>query len=338
MLSSRRFKYWINKFVWSGFIIMLLLLIIIISKNIGRIDVLCHDISSISTSKSNIRREAIVSIFSGDSYLPAILVLGYSLNKYNVSNNRDMIVLIPSGGIFDSRHIAMIQIIGWTVKYVKRIPYPGKVHPQLINGLLKLYAWNMTQYDIIATLDADSMIVHSIEEPFQQMRTNSDIQMLAVDDAGIPSSYRKELRSYFNSGVLFFRPNTNHFTQLVHLSSKKSYYDLTYPQQNLLNKYFRDQWVQLPSAFNMLEHLNGKHPIWVNQTENLRIIHFAGSHKPWDALHSTKRKKFNADLIWRRFFTILVTENGWQKEDFLVPLASPTFRQKLKYDQWITKI
>jgi hypothetical protein len=87
----------------------------------------------------------------------------------------------------------------------------------------------------------------------------------------------------------------------------------------------------------MLEYLTGKHPICVDQTENLRIIYFAGSHKPCKALDSIKGKNFNADLIWCRFFTALITEKDWQKEDFLVPLASQTLRGKLKYDEWITK-
>jgi lipopolysaccharide biosynthesis glycosyltransferase len=131
---------------------------------------------------------------------------------------------------------------------------------------------------------------------------------MAFDDAGIPSSYRKEIRSYFNSGVLFFRPNNHHFTRLVHLSSNKT-------------------------VFNMLEYLTGKHSIWLDQTENLRIIHFAGSHKPYGALHSTNEKKFNANLIRDRFFTTLITEKGWRKEDLLVPLVLKTLRGKFKYDQ-----
>ncbi len=72
----------------------------------------------------------------------------------------------------------MIQLIGLTVKYVQRILYPGKVHRQLINGLLKLYASNMKQCDITDTLEVDPMIVNSIEELFQKMRMNSDIRML----------------------------------------------------------------------------------------------------------------------------------------------------------------
>ncbi|CAF1515637.1 unnamed protein product [Adineta steineri] len=159
--------------------------------------------------------------------------------------------------------------------------------------------------------------------------------MLAVDDAGIPPDYRKELRSYFNSGVLFFRPNSTHFTELVHLSANKSFYDLKYPQQNLLNKYFHDHWVPLSPIFNMLDHLNGKHHVWNNQTNNSRIIHFAGSHKPWDMLHRLKPNQVDTDRMWRQYFATLVTENGWRKDDFLVPLASQPFRKKFRYDQWI---
>jgi len=85
---------------------------------------------------------------------------------------------MPSGGIFEAHHIVMIQLIGLTVKYVQRILYPGKVHLQLINSLLQLYASNMKQCDIIATLEVDPMIVDSIEELCQKMRINSNIRLL----------------------------------------------------------------------------------------------------------------------------------------------------------------
>ncbi|CAF1017487.1 unnamed protein product [Adineta steineri] len=338
MILTRQLKAWMNKVLWKGLIILLFVLIIALEKKIDHIGTRCRNQLSGQNSESDTNREAIVSIYTGDTYLPAILVLGYTLNKYHVNNNRDMILLIPKGSLNDDRHIAMIKTIGWKLMYVTRMSYPGKVNPQLVDGLVKLHAWNMTQYDIILTLDADAMIVGSIEEPFEQMRTNSTIQMLAVDDAGIPSSYRKELRSYFNSGVLFFRPNSTHFTELVHLSANKSFYDLKYPQQNLLNKYFHDHWIPLPPIFNMLDHLNGKHHVWNNQTNNSRIIHFAGSRKPWNGIRRIKKNQLDTDRMWRQYFATLVTENGWRKDDFLVPLASKTFRRNLRYDQWIKAI
>ncbi|CAF3971253.1 unnamed protein product, partial [Adineta steineri] len=173
MKLTRQLKAWMNKSLWKGMITMLFLLFIAFQKQIDRIGVGCQNQLPVQNLERNTRREAIVSLYTGDTYLPAILVLGYTLNKYHVNNNRDMILLIPKGSLNDDRHIAMIKTIGWKLMYVTRMSYPGKVNPQLVDGLVKLHAWNMTQYDIILTLDADAMIVGSIEEPFEQMRTNS---------------------------------------------------------------------------------------------------------------------------------------------------------------------
>ncbi|CAF1348843.1 unnamed protein product [Adineta steineri] len=338
MILTRQLRAWVNNVLWKGLIIVLFVLVIALEKKINRISVRCRNQISVQNSESDTNREAIVSLYTGDKYLPGILVLGYTLNKYNVSNNRDMILLLPKGSLYDERHLAMLKTIGWKLMYVKRLSFPGKVLPQLVDGLVKLYAWNMTQYDAIVTLDADTMIVGSIEEPFQQMRINSTIQMLAVDDPGVSPSDRKGLRSYFNGGVLFFRPNSTHFNELVHLSANKSYYGLKYPQQNLLNKYFRDRWIPLSPIFNMLDLFNGQHHMWNNRLKNLHIIHFAGSQKPWNVIRRIRKKQLDTDIIWRRCFATLITENGWREDDFLVPLASQSFRINLRYDRWIKAI
>jgi lipopolysaccharide biosynthesis glycosyltransferase len=88
----------------------------------------------------------------------------------------------------------------------------------------------------------------------------------------------------------------------------------------------------------MLDHLNGRHPIWLNQIDKFRIVHYAGPHKPWHKLKDPKGKKLDTDLIWRRYFAALVIENGWKKEDFLAPLASQKLRNNLRYDEWMTAI
>jgi hypothetical protein len=307
-------------------------------RNIDYVDILCRHMTLKTCSKGVIRREAIVSLLTSDSFLPASLVLGYSLNKYNASIGRDMILLIPIGAINDTRHIAMLRAIGWTLMYVKRVPFPDKVHPRLVDGLVKLYAWKLTQYDIIATLDADTMLTGSIEEPFEQMYKNSSIQMLAVDALMIIRKYSKEGNVYFNAGVLFFRPNIHHFNELMRLSTNKSYYNLTFPQQNLLNTYFQGQWIGLPMAFHMYYQLERSHPLWLANKNNSRIVHYAGPYKPWYVKNNKKEVELDTDLIWYRYFANVIYENGWKKQDFLVPSASDELQQFIIRSDSITRI
>jgi hypothetical protein len=307
-------------------------------SNIDYVDILCRHMSLKTCSNGVIQREAIVSLLTGDGFLPASLVLGYSLKKYNASIGRDMILLIPTGAINDIHHIAMLRAIGWTLTYVKPIPFPDKVRPRLVDGLVKFYAWKLTQYDIIATLDADTVLTGSIEEPFQQMRKNSSIPILAVDHAVKPFKYRKKLRFYFNAGVLLFRPNIHHFNELIRLSANRSYYNLDLPQQNLLNKYFQTQWVALPMAFNMHDQLNRSHPLWLANKNNSRIIHYAGASKPWHHIKDKKNLKLDTFLIWSRYFANLIHENNWKKQDFLVPSASKELQKIFINSDLITAI
>ncbi|CAF3297375.1 unnamed protein product, partial [Rotaria sp. Silwood2] len=152
-------------------------------------NVRCHYIFSITCAKRITRSEAIISVLTDDEFLLAVLVLGFSLNKHHAVIDRDMILFISQGTIYSTRHLAMLKAVGWKLVYVKPRRFPGTVKPRLVDGLIKLYAWNLTQYKMIATFDADAVVIGSIEEPFKYLRTNPNIQMLAVDNPSISLAY-----------------------------------------------------------------------------------------------------------------------------------------------------
>ncbi|CAF1048349.1 unnamed protein product [Adineta steineri] len=283
-------------------------------------------------------REAIVTLITGDIYIPGALVLGYSLNKYNSVkvHNRDMIALIKHDSINDKHHLKMLEEIGWKLIYVDSLSFPGTVIPRLADGLIKLYAWNMTQYSTILVLDADVMIIGSIEEPLRIMRRNKDIPLLAVN---FPFSANKSenktfLTSYFNAGVLFLRPNAEDYKKLIHLSSINTYYHLKYPQQNLLNTYFLGRWLALSIIYNYT-HRNS---IWITQKNNIRIVHFAGKQKPWQKLNNTNYNDndqlwHETDFIWQKLFADMIYQYGWQKHHFLSHNASQELRLTFDFNR-----
>ncbi|CAF3407951.1 unnamed protein product [Rotaria sp. Silwood2] len=208
-----------------------------------------------------------------------------------------MILFISQGTIYSTRHLAMLKAVGWKLVYVKPRRFPGTVKPRLVDGLIKLYAWNLTQYKMIATFDADAVVIGSIEEPFKYLH----------------------LKLHFNAGILFFRPSVHHYRELIRYSSNRSYYTLDYPQQNLLNRYFHNQWTPLPIKFNLISHLHLKYPSWFDYKNDIRIIHFAGAHKPWNTPFNITNLKLDFNLLWRRYGENLLCGYNWTKSDFLVP-------------------
>ncbi len=276
---------------------------------------------SLATSLARHHREAIVTMLAGDSYTPGALVLAYTLQKYGAMTNRDCILFIPYVTTISSYRLAMLAKLGWKITYLKPIQIPGRVIERYAHTLLKLYSWNMTEYDAIAIIDADSMLIGSIEEPFRLLRANMNISLLAVSDiaANELKNRNKSKRSCFNSGILFLRPNTQHFKELVCLSMDTTYYELKLPDQNLLNNYYHNQWIELPMIYNSIVNLLDDNFMskddWNNDT---RILHFASHPKPWDKNAKSNAKSavaFESTSIWRQYFAAMVSEYGWKNMD-----------------------
>jgi len=154
----------------------------------------------------------------------------------------------------------------------------------------------MTEYDAVAIIDAEAMLIDSIEEPFRLLRANMNISLLAVYDPveNELKSRDKSKHSCFNSGILFLRSNTQHFKELICLSMDTTYYDLKLPDQNLLNNDHYNQWVELPMIYNLIVNLLDEHFISKHDRNNVtRIVHFASHPKPWEKSAKKKHKIFD---------------------------------------------
>ena len=277
--------------------------------------------------------EAIVCVFYADLYILPLLVLSYTLHKFGATKNRDMILLVAPKTINNPDHIRILKELGWIIMYVEAMPFPGEVESRFAGGLVKLYALTLTQYKALGILDADAMLLNTIEEPFRLLRTNSSIYMLAaIDDLSM--YFEKDLKfPKFNAGILFLRPNPHHFHMLMKYAPDTSYYSLRFPQQNLLNKYFYNQWTTLPRAYNVQENFLLRFPMWNNLTKTARIMHFSGRIKPWDIQGNTHNTFRETHQIWRRALATLIDEKSWTEEDFLGPGTSAELRANLNLNK-----
>merc|ERR1712168_1389921 len=94
--------------------------------------------------------------------------------------------------------------------------------PDLGVTFTKLHCWRLTQFTKCVFLDADTLVLHNVDELFDRE------ELSASPDAGWPDC--------FNSGEFVFRPNLNTYSELVKLAAAEGSFDGG--DQGLLNTYF----------------------------------------------------------------------------------------------------
>lgn len=127
--------------------------------------------------------------------------------------------------------------------------------PELAATFSKVWLWQLTQYDKVLYLDADTLPLNSGDALVVDLLTKVDVpphSIAAAPDSGFPD--------VFNSGVLLLTPNLHDFSGLVAATKIP---DLLFDgaDQGLLNQYFNPQpdwvteskdsrWVRLPFVYN----------------------------------------------------------------------------------------
>ncbi|KAJ2828180.1 glycogenin glucosyltransferase [Coemansia erecta] len=162
----------------------------------------------------------------------------------------------------------------------------------------KIGIWALTEYDRIAFLDADTLVLSSVDsllsvsEPNTKpsnndlaighdIRPNGGMQnrglLAAAPDLGWPDC--------FNSGVFVAEPSSSTHAQLLHLLATQGSFDGG--DQGLLNAYFND-WSRadhtrrLPFAYNTTStSFYSYAPAFAHFAHAIKIVHFIGARKPW---------------------------------------------------------
>ena len=153
--------------------------------------------------------------------------------------------------------------------------------------------------DFITYLDADIICINSpIEKLKKEMQSISESEYLIaaktesiIDEnyVNIDNNFRLDLKSskYFNAGVIII----NYKKWLENLTSSKLLEELNrikedvyYWDQDVLNSYFDGEYIELSEYLNFNLHLT-KNDFFDKRSKNekneISLIHYAGSYKPW---------------------------------------------------------
>lgn len=190
--------------------------------------------------------------------------------------------LLPTSDVFNERH--------QRARLHADAPFTKGRKPAFhtpLDNFVKLRLWEMEEYDRVVFLDADTIVLRSIDRLFGY-----------PEFSAAPNVY-ESLSDFhrLNSGVFVAKPSRATFAaMLARLDAPDAFWRRT--DQTFLEAFFSD-WHGLPVFDNMLQY------VWFNLPElwdwnSVRVIHYQ-YEKPWEDGHpKAERLKPLIDL-WKAF-------------------------------------
>ena len=147
--------------------------------------------------------------------------------------------------------------------------------PDLLYTFTKINLWRLIQFRKIIYVDSDVVALRAPDELFSLPES-----FAAAPDVGWPDA--------FNTGVMVIAPHMGDYWALRTLAAAGDSFDGA--DQGLLNQYFEHKpWKRLSFAYNCTPSANYQYePAYRYYKQNISMVHFIGSEKPWQKGRSVK--------------------------------------------------
>uniref|UniRef100_A0A1B6DQD4 glycogenin glucosyltransferase n=1 Tax=Clastoptera arizonana TaxID=38151 RepID=A0A1B6DQD4_9HEMI len=221
-----------------------------------------------------------VTLATNDSYSLGALVLAHSLKRVNTAHQ---LAILITPGVSQAMRTQLSAVYN-LIEVVDVLDSKDEANltllarPELGITFTKLHCWRLTQFNKCVFLDADTLVLQNCDELFDRE------EFSAAPDAGWPDC--------FNSGVFVYRPSNDTFKQLMDFAVVHGSFDGG--DQGLLNLFYKDWSVKdiskhLPFIYNMCSTATYSYlPAFKQYSQDLKIIHFIGSSKPWLQVFDTE--------------------------------------------------
>lgn len=230
-------------------------------------------------------RHCVATLLTSDDFLMPVQALVSSLKKTGTSVQ--MVVLyttqVSQGVVARLACDAALDM-----RLVEAIPNPHKTDvPGWVNsGFTKLRVWELDDFEKVVYVDADCIVLESIEELFER-----------PGPAFCPDVFPPDR---FNAGVMVLEPSRGVFADMMAKASSLSSHDGG--DTGFLNSYFAGwyEWPaehRLPFRYNALRTMywfTHKNPGYWEAVKPIKVLHFCSSPKPWDP----DAKKGDLEQIW----------------------------------------
>lgn len=245
-----------------------------------------------------------VTLLATPDFLPGVIVLNYSLLKYNP--NYKLLVLITKR--INKKTIDILFTNSINVKLVDEISNPHLKKGDnrgFIHTFTKLRIFEIIDYKKIVYIDSDMLVLSNLDSLFESPH------MSAVIAGSLAKG--NEHWNQLNSGLMVIEPNLTLFRELMSQIAKLRSDDKS--DQGFMHSYF-ESWplqtdLHLPHKYNLpISYLdeyceNYDFEFLYNYGEddyfakNISILHFWGPDKPWKISNHEYLNQSKSDLYWQ---------------------------------------
>ncbi|PRW56181.1 glycosyl transferase [Chlorella sorokiniana] len=232
-------------------------------------------------------RFAFVTLLTRDSYLPGVQALARSLAA--VQTAHPLLVMYTADTLSPSAVAALQQEPVCRPLAVERYSPPGGHNPGRYKLWLyaecwtKLRMWELEHWDRLVYLDADMLVVRSIDGLFD-----------------LPPGFYADQPSYFNAGMFIMSPCRAELRLFDSLLAAGAAPIGGYAEQDFLNWRYQGVWRPLPPAFNAQRGIRGHHPqLWDALWPQVSIIHYTDG-KPWQEGHPDNERDADLVELWQQ--------------------------------------
>ncbi|OZJ05079.1 hypothetical protein BZG36_02087 [Bifiguratus adelaidae] len=248
----------------------------------------------------------LVLLTKDNNYVQGIKVLWASLRR--VGTAYPMVVMYTPQTI-SARTVDDLSTLGIRMRPIEFLRPRQKmdyIFERFQDNWTSMRAWELVEYDKVAMLDADMLVVKNIDELMDvqvEVGSVAACHACTCNPMKIPSyppdwvpescAYTGETKEaatiatpltksdYFNGGLIILRPSQETMDHIV--DAFNNYADLAslkFVEQDFLNIVFKHKWTPLPYTYNALKTLRTCHaPMW--DDDAIHNIHYI-SEKPWD--------------------------------------------------------
>ncbi|WP_456309337.1 glycosyltransferase family 8 protein [Serratia proteamaculans] len=185
----------------------------------------------------------------------------------------------------------------------------------------KLAAWTLTEFEQVAFLDADMLVIQNMDELFHLPLAAGSLAACHAcrcnpnKIASYPADWVPEncfyswcdgvehveqpdkVDNYLNGGFLLLTPDRGVFdAMLAQLAALDDLSTYLFAEQDFLNQFWRDRWQPLPYIYNALKTLPHQHPrIWA--MPRVKNIHYI-IDKPWEKQPDPDDRYYTLNKLW----------------------------------------
>lgn len=258
----------------------------------------------LGTRTPNANVFAYVTLVTNADYRVGALALARSLRA--VASQWPLVVLATDA----AGSLAELEAEGCTVERVSRPPLTdefqrrherGALHARApytkgnkpafhdpLDNFCKLAVWQLTRYERVVFLDADTLVIKNIDRLFGY-----------PEFSAAPNLYETlEDMHRLNSGVFVAAPNTDTYDAMLNrLDVADVFWRRT--DQTFLESYFPD-WHGLPYTYNALQYVYFNLPqMW--RWSSIKVVHYQ-YEKPWRQNHPKADKLRPLIDLWQTVF------------------------------------